>query len=256
MTQRMHDSQAAAPEWLRSAVRGIEHEERLDRVAEQFDRIAAPVADGPRGDALRGRWLGHALHPLLTDFPMGCWLSAGLLDLVGGRRSRGAAQRLVGLGLVAAVPTAAAGMADWTAAKERDPRIRRVGVVHGLGNLVVGATYWRSWRARRRGHHLRGIAWGLAGGTLAWGTGWLGGHLALAYGAGDGERGMEESPERAVTPVGGQEVIDLREASQRLGVPEQQVREMVEQGLLVPVEGEARPRFRDADVEAVRLLGG
>jgi uncharacterized membrane protein len=257
MTERMHASETAAPEWLRSVVRGLENDERLDRVAEQFDRIAAPIAEGPRGDTLRGRRLGHALHPLLTDFPMGCWLSAGLLDLLGGRRSRKAAQRLVGLGLLATVPTAATGMAEWTAAKEHDPRIRRVGVVHGMGNLVVGAMYWRSWRSRRRGHHLRGIVWGLAGGTMAWGTGWLGGHLALAYGAGDGERGMETSADQDRQATGGARVIDLREASELLGVPEEQIHRMVDQGLLVPVDGEhGAQRFRDADVEAVRLLGG
>ncbi len=82
---------------------------RLDGPAGRLDRVAAKIAAGPSGAAWRGERLGHALHPLLTDFPLGCWIGAGLLDLVGGRSSRRAAQRLVGLGLLFVPPTALAG---------------------------------------------------------------------------------------------------------------------------------------------------
>ena len=53
---------------------------------------------------LRGEWLGHALHPTLTDVTLGTWTSATLLDLFGGRDSSAAAQRLIGTGLLAAGP--------------------------------------------------------------------------------------------------------------------------------------------------------
>jgi uncharacterized membrane protein len=226
----------------------------LDAVADQLAAAARPLAEGGRGDVLRGRWLGHALHPLLTDFPLGCWLSAGLLDLFGGRGSRPAARRLVGLGLVFSVPAAAAGLADWSAARTHDPRVRRVGVVHAAGNLAVAGLYWRSWRCRHRGQHLRGISWALLGGGLALGTGWLGGHMTLAYGAGRGERGLDGD-----APAGarGLDLIGVEEAGRCLGVPVEQVRAMVDQGLLVPAGGGAGgPRFHPADVEAVRLQGG
>jgi uncharacterized membrane protein len=138
---------------------------------------------------LRGEHLGHALHPLLTDLPLGCFLSAALLDLVGGRSSRRAAQRLVGLGLLMVPPTAASGLVDWSDVQE--PRSRRVGIVHAIGNTAVAACYFASWRARRRDHHLRGRLLGFVGGALAVGTGYLGGHLTLARGVGHGERGMD-----------------------------------------------------------------
>lgn len=276
MANQMQNGRTSAPEWLRSSVRSIEGNDSLDQVAGQMAMAAEPLTQGSTGDALRGRWLGHALHPLLTDFPLGCWLSAGLLDLLGGRKSRPAAQRLIGLGLAFTLPTAAAGAADWSAAQGDDPKVRRIGVVHALGNIVVGMLYFRSWRARRQGHHLRGMGWSTLGGTLAWGTAWLGGHMAIALGAARGERGFgEDGPSTtsgggvatpgavagvaaSPNPTGDGELLDLREASDRLGVPVEQVQAMVDQGVLVPATAGAgpSPRFRDTDVEAVRLLGG
>jgi uncharacterized membrane protein len=187
------DATVRTPSLLARVLEQTEQDERLDAAAAPLARVAELVESGTIGAVLRGEWLGHALHPLLTDFPLGCWLSAGLLDLVGGRAARPAAQQLVGLGLVFVTPTALSGLADWGTVT--DPRTRRVGVVHAVGNTAVALSYLSSWRARRRGHHSRGVLWGLLGGTLAWGTGYLGGHLSLARGAGQGLRGLDlESP--------------------------------------------------------------
>jgi uncharacterized membrane protein len=191
-----------APDRLRRFVSGLEDNEQLDGVISKVRPLAGKAAAGRRGEILQGRWLGHALHPLLTDFPLGCWLSANLLDLVGGRRSRPAAQRLVGLGLLAVPPTMATGWADWSAIE--NDRLRRVGVVHAVGNVAVGSLYFLSWRARRRGRHLGGTALGLTGGLLAWGTGYLGGHLSFARGVGVGQRGLEDG-EAVKAPVLGSE---------------------------------------------------
>lgn len=165
----------------------LEDERRLDGAAAALRRVTSLVGRGPRGAALRGDWLGHALHPLLTDLPLGCWLASGLLDLGGGRH-RVASQRLIGLGLISAVPTALAGMAEYQTVED-DERAQRVGVVHGVGNMAVAALYLGSWRARRAGRYPTGVALGLAGGTVAWITGYLGGHLSLVRGAGRGRRG-------------------------------------------------------------------
>jgi uncharacterized membrane protein len=167
---------------IAAPVRRLEADARLDAVAKLLDRAARPVAQGQAREVLAGAWLGHALHPLLTDFPLGCWLASGLLDLVGGRRARGASQRLVGLGVLFTVPTALSGLSDWSAAQ--DPRVRRVGTAHALLNGAIGTSYFLSWRARRRGHHLRGVALGLTGGLAAWVSGYLGGHLSLTRGSG------------------------------------------------------------------------
>ena len=172
---------------LQAAVRSLESAAALDSAAERISgAVAGTLSRGQAGVALRGEWLGHALHPLLTDFPLGCWLAAGILDLTGGRGSRPAARRLVGVGVVMTLPTAAAGLADW--APVTDPRARRVGLAHAAANAVIGLLYTLSWRARRGGRHGRGVLLALAGGTLAWGSGYLGGHLSLGLRVGTGER--------------------------------------------------------------------
>ena len=91
---------------------------------------------------LRGDWLGHAVHPVLTDVVIGTWTSASVLDLLGGPDSTAAAQRLVGAGLLAVGPTAWTGWAEWSTA---GPREKRVGLVHALTNGSPSAS------TRRRG---------------------------------------------------------------------------------------------------------
>jgi uncharacterized membrane protein len=167
-----------APPALVAALRHIEHAEGLDRPAAVLERVASAVArPGTVHDALVGSWLGHALHPLMTDLPIGFWTSASVLDLVGGAAARPAADRLLGLGVASALPTVATGLAEWLHA---DQPARRVGVVHVNANSVGIALYTASWLARRRGRRAAGVALALAGATAATVGGYLGGHLATA----------------------------------------------------------------------------
>lgn len=166
---------AARP--LIRAVLRLEEDERVDRAAPALDHVARRLLRSPAvADDLRGSWAGHALHPLLTDFPLGAWMAASFLDLFGGRHARRAAQRLVGFGLLAAVPTAAAGVAEWQAT---GGRTRRVGVVHAGLNGAATTVYTSSWIARRRGAHRVGVALALFAGAVAFVGGYLGGHLSL-----------------------------------------------------------------------------
>ena len=61
-------------------------------------------------------------------------VSAVFLDLVGGESSRAAAQRLLGAGLLSAVPTAATGFAEWHDTTNPE---RRVGAAHAAVNSVA-----------------------------------------------------------------------------------------------------------------------
>ena len=156
--------------------RRLESLSALDPVVRTVRPFAdALVADPARRDLLRGAWLGHPLHPVLTDLPIGLWTSATVLDVVGGRTARPAARRLLGLGLLAAAPTAWTGWADWSALGERE---QRVGVVHASTNALAVVLFASSWLARRRGDHRRGQALGLAATTALGVGGYLGGHLA------------------------------------------------------------------------------
>ena len=156
----------------------LEGDSALDGAVSALAEYAEVIADRPAlYNALRGvGWLGHSLHPTLTDFPLGAWMSASLLDLIGPEGSEDAARRLTGLGVLGALPTAFAGLADWRALGEQSDR--RTGVVHAGGNAGALAAYTASWVARRRGKHRLGAALGLLGAGLAAGAGYLGGHLA------------------------------------------------------------------------------
>jgi nitrite reductase/ring-hydroxylating ferredoxin subunit/uncharacterized membrane protein len=160
----------------------IEQIDAIDRFVRPVEQAAAKLL--PRGrlkDALHGVWLGHPLHPVLTDLPIGFWTSAFVLDLVGGRPARSAADRLVGLGVVTAVPTAAAGLADWS---ELDQPERRAGAVHAAANVLATALYGLSLIARWRGRRGAGVVLGLAGATAATAGGFLGGHLSFRRASG------------------------------------------------------------------------
>lgn len=156
----------------------LEETTALDRPVQAIEpKIRAVFGTGARAAVLRGDWLGHALHPVLTDVPLGTWTSAVLLDLFGGRDSSAAAQRLVGAGLIAAAPTAWTGWAQWSAAGPRD---KRVGLVHAVTNGVAVGVYAASWLARRRGRHDAGKRLALAGAAVSGFGAYLGGHLTEA----------------------------------------------------------------------------
>lgn len=152
----------------------------LDTVAKPLaKKVEATIPKGVVKDALSGTWLGHPLHPLMTDLPIGCWTNAMLLDFLGGKRARPAARKLVGLGVLSALPTAAAGLADWSDTLGEE---RRVGFVHLAGNVAAVGLYALSWQARRRDRHARGVVLGLLGGAVATGSAYIGGHLAWRRG--------------------------------------------------------------------------
>ena len=168
--------------------------------AESFDPASAKVAEVvekaiPQGfvrEFLAGTWLGHPLHPVLTDVPIGAWVAAGFLDVFGGEESRPAARKLIGFGTLAAVPTALAGLAVWLDSDEAE--VKRVGLAHAAGNVGALPLNLLSWRSRRKGHQARGVALAtLAGGTMV-GTAYLGGHMSFAQGVGVDETTFEEGP--------------------------------------------------------------
>lgn len=132
-------------------------------------------------DILSGTWLGHPLHPLLTDVPIGSFTSATVLDLIGGDAGERPADRLVDLGLLSSVATAAAGAADWSGTNGEG---QRIGVVHAAANVLGVGLYLASAVARRRGHRPAATALGLADISVMTVGGYLGGHLGWARGVG------------------------------------------------------------------------
>jgi len=174
-------------------VERIERLRLLDPVSERLQKVVRALVPGEsqRKDLLSGTWLGHPVHPLLTDAVVGAWTSAAILDVVGGEGAEQAADRLVAVGILAAGPTIATGASDWS--ELRGPS-RRVGSVHAIGNGSALVLHALSWVARRRGDRRRGVALSLAGFGVAGFSAFLGGDLSFARGVGVNQTVFEDAP--------------------------------------------------------------
>jgi nitrite reductase/ring-hydroxylating ferredoxin subunit len=189
------------PPGNRAPVRILAGLDLLDAPAKKIGKaVRQVIKPGPVKDALSGSWLGHALHPLLTDVTIGSFTSALALDWLGGRDSQPAAQRLIGLGLLSAVPTVTSGYSDWADTEVASDSVRRIGIVHAAANATAASLFAASWFARRRGDTGRGKALALAAGGVLGSAGYLGGHLTLAEGVGVDHTAFEEGPQEW-TPV-------------------------------------------------------
>jgi nitrite reductase/ring-hydroxylating ferredoxin subunit/uncharacterized membrane protein len=178
-------------------LRGVEDRPALDKIAGPAVTLVARALDPRPKNLLTGSWFGHPLHPVLTDFADGAWMAASFLDLFGPQGAAPAAQRLVGFGLLAAVPTAATGAAEWL---DTDERERRVGLLHMATSTTAFVLYGWSYLARRRGRRRRGVVAGVIGGLVALADGYVGGHLSLARGVGVGHTVFSRRPD-TWTPV-------------------------------------------------------
>ena len=182
-----------APRILENVMERMGAASSLDAVARPLSKkVAAVIPPGVVKDVLSGTWMGHPLHPLMTDIPIGAWTSAMVLDLLGRDEDEEAAARLIGLGVVTALPTAVAGLAYWSDTLGDD---RRIGFVHAVANVVAVGLYGFSWVARRSGDQRRGVALGMAGATVATVGGYLGGHLAWRNGVNVDRHAWEHPPD-------------------------------------------------------------
>lgn len=186
-----------------------ERQPRLSHLAErlaaleQLDQVAEPIATkvrtlipgGPVKDAISGTWLGHALHPLLQLLPLGTWTSAVILDLIGGEEGEASADKLIGTGLLATVPTVITGWSDYADSTLASDSVRRIGIVHAASNVTGATLFAASLAARGRGARGRGKLLAMAGIGAVGAGGWLGGHLAYAEGVGVDNTVFEQYPE-------------------------------------------------------------
>jgi nitrite reductase/ring-hydroxylating ferredoxin subunit/uncharacterized membrane protein len=192
--------------------------ELAERIAElePLDSVAEPIASKVRDllpggavkDALSGTWLGHALHPLLQLAPLGTWMSAVVLDLVGGEDAEGASDLLIGTGLLAAAPTFVSGWSDYADTTMASERVRRIGIVHAAANGTGALLFAGSLKARRGGSRGRGKLLALAGMGAISAGGWLGGHLSYSEGVGVDVTVFEDYPSDWTPVVAESELAD------------------------------------------------
>ena len=166
----------ATPALVRATQR-LEGSTSLDGLRQVYTVLSGPVDRWSGSELLRSGLIGHALHPLLTDLPLGCWTAATALDLRGRPEDRGASRWLVGAGLAAVGPTALTGLAEWV---RTGREAQRVGALHGALNVVAATLYLTSYVARSRRRHTLGVVTALAGAAVTGASGYLGGHLTTA----------------------------------------------------------------------------
>lgn len=164
----------------------IDRQRWLDPVGDGLQRAVGGVfaAAGPAQGALKnlvhGVWLGHPLHPALTDVPIGAWTAALALDglaAVSGQEEVGrAADAAIVVGLSGAAGAAVTGLSDW---QYTSGRARRVGVAHGLLNVGGVLLYASSLLLRRRGARAAGHGLAALGYAVATASAYLGGELVF-----------------------------------------------------------------------------
>ncbi|MFI8305429.1 Rieske 2Fe-2S domain-containing protein [Streptomyces sp. NPDC085927] len=170
--------------WLLDA---LERDPRADTAIDVLTGKVRALPLGRARDALHGRWLGHPVHPLMVQVPIGSWMSAAVLDLLPGRSRE--AGLLVGVGLAAAGPAALAGAVDWAELRRQQTR---VGLVHAVANAAAVGLYGASLLCRLTGRSGAGRTYGFLGLTAVGLGGMLGGHLA--YRQASGANHAEEVP--------------------------------------------------------------
>jgi nitrite reductase/ring-hydroxylating ferredoxin subunit/uncharacterized membrane protein len=191
----------------------METSNTLMRVAENpaIDQVAEPLSKAVRGafaaagsagqpvkNALHGVWLGHPLHPVFTDLPLGAWTTALALDAAsnGDRGMRRAATFAMGVGITGAVGAAVTGLTDWS---ETDGQSRRAGLIHGFLNLTATALFATAFALRNKDSHHGGRTCAWTGYAIALGAAYLGGDLV--YGQRIGVTHADAEPPEEFTPV-------------------------------------------------------
>lgn len=170
--------------WLDSAAKPVQKfVTQLFQSGGQVGQITANL--------LNGTWLGHPLHPVLTDVPVGAWTAAVTLDAMeasSGRKGIGrAADAAVALGVLGAVGSAVSGIADW---QHTTGESRRTGFVHGSLNVIALSLFLGSMVARGNRSRGTGRALALAGYTITAASAYLGGDLVFRQ-----RIGVDHAPE-------------------------------------------------------------
>jgi nitrite reductase/ring-hydroxylating ferredoxin subunit/uncharacterized membrane protein len=156
----------------------------LDPLADTLKKLTSPIfgENGPQAvkDLLYGTWLGHPLHPFLTDVTLGSLTTSMVLDLLG---EEDGADKALKLGVLSSGATALSGAAQWyDATNNEEPR--RLGALHAELNTIALGLYVASWMLRDRDHRTAGIATAWMGHALSHTSGYIGGHLAYVLGIG------------------------------------------------------------------------
>jgi nitrite reductase/ring-hydroxylating ferredoxin subunit len=202
---------------LRNVTGLIDRQDWLGPVADTVQESIRSVyaAAGPAGQQvknfLHGTWLGHPLHAVLTDVPLGAWTVALLLDALEDAANQHelapAADLAVIVGLAGAGGAALAGLTDW---EHLGGRAGKVGLVHGAMNTTATLLYIGSLLCRRNGQRAAGRALAYMGYKLAAASAYLGGELVYSQQIGVDHVVSEAKPEKFVAAVPEEDLVEAQ----------------------------------------------
>ena len=211
-----------------TAIQIIERQHWLEPLADRLqsslnDGVTAAGSTGKQlANALHGVWLGHPLHPVLTDIPLGSWTAATVLDAceeIGGHGAWGrGADAAISIGIIGALGSAITGLTDW---RHTDGQARHIGLTHGLLNVSALALYLTSLFLRRRQARRAGRGVALLGYLVANAAAYLGGHLVYGERIGVDHTAAQRPPQGFVPVL---HDVDL---------PENQLRRVTADGMPV-----------------------
>ncbi len=186
------------PEKISAAIDHLSEIERSGLEASQALHAAVLSGGEPArklADLLHGVWLGHPLHPVLTDLTIGAWTAGAIFDALAAVTDSDTARRVADavltLGTASAIPTALAGMADYSGAPKK---ALAPATLHAFANEISVVLYFFSLRDRRKGRRGRGVLLSTAAFALSGFSAWLGGHLVYRHRVGVDNSARPELP--------------------------------------------------------------
>jgi uncharacterized membrane protein len=148
----------------------------------------------------RAKLFGHPIHQMLIVFPLGLLAMALVFDVIHLVTGNGywseIAYVMISAGILSGALAAPFGFIDWLAIPA-GTRAKRVGALHGAGNVAVLVLFSISWAFRGvdpRTPVFFAYAAAFAGGAVALVTGWLGGELVDRLGVGVDEGAHLNAP--------------------------------------------------------------
>jgi len=139
----------------------------------------------------RAKFLGHPVHQMLIPLPAGLFIVASLLDLIDVFVEASWISTVtfwnIVIGIASALLAAIFGLTDWTNIPS-GTRAKRVGAVHGLGNVLAVALFaiaaWMRWDNRAYATGTVSLLLELISFAMLGVTAWLGGELVDRLGVG------------------------------------------------------------------------
>jgi uncharacterized membrane protein len=158
----------------------------------------------------RAKLLGHAIHQMLIPYPLALLTTGIIFDVIriftGNPQWGTIAHWMIAAGIIGGLLAAVFGFLDWRAIPATT-RAKRVGKLHGVGNVVMVVLFAAAWLVRRAdpgNPTAMSLILELAGGALSLGTAWLGGELVAQHGIGINDAANLNAPSSLSGKAGSQ----------------------------------------------------